>query len=523
MSGKPADPLHWSGPSRSAWTTVNISEAMPNVPTPLTWSFYESGIDRSFFRGFHGMGVISRDELTAARSVDDRSCAIFYGHPALNVAAFRAMAARIPGSSGDAVERQLFGGVRFGPLGERLTRRRYPLIMLRSPALAVNVPGRLLKAHRRVRSWWQRSTASPPRSRAMALLAEAHNMFCAVYDLHFYGTMFAQGAYERLVLLAERAGRPGLETRLVSGYGDIHELSLIADVWHASRGRLSMPSFLAKHGYHAMEGELLCRSWREDPTAAAKLVDRYRGLPDGADPSSAFEVAAEKRAAAEELLVASLPMPSRPAARAALLLSRRYLPCREVGKAAYLLTLDVARAAARAVGEELSRRGVLEDADDVFYFTYDEIVAGLHDHAGAAAFRRARRQEYQALSLPESWRGTPEPSAVAEQARSGGDIRGLPASDGAVEGRARIITDPTAVDLEPGDVMVCTSTDPSWAPVFYQAAGVVIDVGGTLSHGAIVARELGLPCVINTRVATTEIPDGSRVRIDGNTGTVTIL
>jgi pyruvate,water dikinase len=102
-------------------------------------------------------------------------------------------------------------------------------------------------------------------------------------------------------------------------------------------------------------------------------------------------------------------------------------------------------------------------------------------------------------------------------------LHGIGAGPGVAEGIARVLTDPGQDVPDPGEVLVCHTTDPSWASYFLGAAAVVIDIGGPLSHGAIVARELGLPCVINVGDATTRLRSGDRVRVDGVAGTVSIL
>ena len=103
-------------------------------------------------------------------------------------------------------------------------------------------------------------------------------------------------------------------------------------------------------------------------------------------------------------------------------------------------------------------------------------------------------------------------------------IMGLGASHGIAEGDVRVLLDPNdAGDLEPGYVLVCHTTDPSWISYFLLAGAVVIDIGGILSHGAIVARELGIPCVINTLTGTQALQNGDRVRVDGDKGEVEIL
>ena len=103
-------------------------------------------------------------------------------------------------------------------------------------------------------------------------------------------------------------------------------------------------------------------------------------------------------------------------------------------------------------------------------------------------------------------------------------VQGMGGSAGVATGRARIIHDPTKPDaLEPGDILVAPITDPSWTPLFVPAAAVVVDVGATMSHAVIVSRELGIPCVVSATGATSRIPDGAQIRVNGDTGTVTIL
>ena len=102
-------------------------------------------------------------------------------------------------------------------------------------------------------------------------------------------------------------------------------------------------------------------------------------------------------------------------------------------------------------------------------------------------------------------------------------LPGLPVSAGSVEGRARIITDIATPDIEPGDILVTTYTDPSWTPLFINVAGLVTEAGGQMSHGAVIAREYGLPAIVAVRDATRRIRDGQRIRLDGTNGVVTIL
>jgi pyruvate,water dikinase len=141
------------------------------------------------------------------------------------------------------------------------------------------------------------------------------------------------------------------------------------------------------------------------------------------------------------------------------------------------------------------------------------------------AHRRARREHYRTLALPDFWQGVPDPGARLPHdftaPSSPTTLTGLPVSPGTVTATARVIRDPADDTLTAGDVLVCRTTDPSWAGLFYLASAVVIDIGGPMSHGAIVARELGIPCVINVGTATTTIRTGDTVTVDGRAGTVT--
>ncbi|MDT7565342.1 MAG: rifampicin phosphotransferase, partial [Pseudonocardiales bacterium] len=143
--------------------------------------------------------------------------------------------------------------------------------------------------------------------------------------------------------------------------------------------------------------------------------------------------------------------------------------------------------------------------------------------------RRAVYLERRDQRLPDAWCGVPEPIAVAAPgaggpaAPAGTTLTGVGACGGVVEGRARVVADPEKTELDEGDLLVCEATDPSWISLFVVASGVVTDLGGMLSHGAIVARELGIPCVVGTRTGSRQIRDGQRIRVDGARGVVELL
>jgi len=153
-------------------------------------------------------------------------------------------------------------------------------------------------------------------------------------------------------------------------------------------------------------------------------------------------------------------------------------------------------------------------------------VAGDPDKAGLDLRQRAadRRAAY------EYWFNQPTPDAldaqgapVAVEASNGNVLIGMAASPGQVEGRARVVMTPAeAATLQPGDILVTRATDPGWTPVFSLIGGAVLEIGGALSHGAIVAREYGLPAVVNVPQATQRIQDGQIIGVDGTRGQVTL-
>jgi pyruvate,water dikinase len=208
----------------------------------------------------------------------------------------------------------------------------------------------------------------------------------------------------------------------------------------------------------------------------------------------------------------------------------RFIPLRGTGKAAFLQCVDAVRATALRLGQLHAEAGGLNAPDDVFHLTLEELAAPVLP-AGVAdlvAERRALHERYKAFELPEFWEGSPVPfvpeKAVPAAAGETVVVHGIPVTPGVVTGRARVVRDPEIDDgPEAGEILVCRTTDPSWAAVLIISAALVIDIGGPISHGAIVARELGIPCVIGTRDGTTKIADGDLIEVDGSAGTVTVL
>jgi phosphoenolpyruvate synthase/pyruvate phosphate dikinase len=176
----------------------------------------------------------------------------------------------------------------------------------------------------------------------------------------------------------------------------------------------------------------------------------------------------------------------------------------------------------------LVHAGVLREAEDIFYLRFEELHDVVRTHQVDDALIRERRdafRSYQALTPPRVLTSDGEmlTGAYRRDDLAAGALVGLAVSAGTVEGRARVILDVAEADLEPGDILVTAYTDPSWTPLFVAITGLVTEVGGLMTHGAVIAREYGLPAVVGVQHATRLIRDGQRIRVHGTDGYVEIL
>jgi pyruvate,water dikinase len=178
--------------------------------------------------------------------------------------------------------------------------------------------------------------------------------------------------------------------------------------------------------------------------------------------------------------------------------------------------------------DRLVQAGVLREKEDIFYLTFQELHDVARTNEVDDRLIRARKdafRSYEALTPPRVL--TSDGECIAGSYRRDDlparALVGLAVSAGTVEGRARVILDMAQADLEPGDILVTAFTDPSWTPLFVAVKGLVTEVGGLMTHGAVIAREYGLPAVVGVERATSLIRDGQRIRVHGTEGYIEIL
>jgi len=209
-------------------------------------------------------------------------------------------------------------------------------------------------------------------------------------------------------------------------------------------------------------------------------------------------------------------------------LVRTFIGYREYPKYGMVCRYFVYKQALLDQAERLVQADVLREKDDIFYLTFQELHEVVRTNGVDDQLIRQRKdafRSYQALTAPRVL--TSEGEAVAgtygRHDLPTGALVGLPVSAGTIEGRARVILDMAEADLEAGDILVTAYTDPSWTPLFVAISGLVTEVGGLMTHGAVIAREYGLPAVVGVEHATRLIRNGQRIRVHGTDGYVEIL
>ena len=293
-----------------------------------------------------------------------------------------------------------------------------------------------------------------------------------------------------------------------------------------------LANFLRTYGHRAVaEIDLGLPRWSEDPTHLLGALANYLQLTDPAlAPDAQFQRSVEEA----EAMVAEL---TRRATQKSRWLGIRVKFClkrtralagwREKPKYDIVLVFARARKLLWFVGEALARAGQVEAAEDIFFLTPPEARVAL-EGADMRMTIRERRAEYEhelkrhhipRVLLSD---GT-EPTAQTRSTSTADTLlRGTPASAGSVTAQARVILDPTGARLSPGEILVAPSTDPGWTPLFLTASGMVMEMGGAMSNGAVVAREYGIPAVVGVPGATERIVTGQRITVNGSEGTVTL-
>ncbi|MBM0202492.1 phosphoenolpyruvate synthase [Micromonospora sp. STR1s_5] len=301
-----------------------------------------------------------------------------------------------------------------------------------------------------------------------------------------------------------------------------------------AEARAAIEAYLDRYGMRCVgEIDITRPRWSERPsTLVPVLLDNIKLFEPGAARRRFEQGQQQAQQRAQEVLtrLRALPDGQQKADETARMIDRvrTFTGYREYPKYDIISRYFIYKQALLAEAERLVRAGVLTETEDVFYLTFEEFHEVARTHRVDDELIRQRRdafRSYQALTPPRVL--TSDGEAISGAYRRddvpAGALAGVPVSSGTVEGRARVILDMAQADLEAGDILVTAHTDPSWTPLFVGIAGLVTEVGGLMTHGAVIAREYGLPAVVSVLDATRLIRDGQRIRVHGSDGYVEIL
>ena len=556
-------------PDYPDYTLSNIGEVLPGVLTPLTISDLDS-LDYGFVKTNSDFGLLKGIEPASEMTF----LGLFYGRCHLNLSVIKAIAAKVPGGSASEFERRDESESGEAEKTWRPTPANLaalPRMLWREAAKGITTPREAEALAREMDTYLEEAARRdllnmPYRDILEGLEGGREHLFKAM-AMHITISQFALIYHiflSRLTaawlgdvdgMLASRlmTGLQSLESarpstliwdlsRMVTGSGELGHIfaenepgGIMATLEgsgspEAKAFLASLRSFLEEFGYRGVfESETMLPSWEEDPAYVFSMIANYLG----ADPAgSPRELAARQDREREEAL--------REVARRLRGLRRlifdyvlgqaqRYISLREYMKSYLVKGIYQAKKVYRVLATRYSEDGILREADDIYFLTRPEITMLARGEGGGIAWeetiarRRAEYERNKAVVLPQYSRGRPRPLALDELAAEKGSevLEGIGVSPGRVTGRARVISDPRRnAELKPGEILVAPVTDAAWTPLFVTAAATVVDVGGPLSHGSIVAREFGIPCVVNAGNASLLIETGQTITVDGGMGKV---
>ena len=559
------------GHGETVWSNVNVGEALPGVATPFTWSVAGAFSEAGFHRAFAALGCRVPKNTRLVGNVHGR----FY----LNLTQFMRIAAQVPFLDPRTLV-ELGGGWGGEELAAQVGDVSHRGFYTRLPVTATRLVREQLRlddvvkeyetlAERRWRAQSALDLAILPDEGVARRLRDIQGLLEQTGTVMLTCASSALGSHLALKKMLERvapldaermaqsltsgirdveSARPGIGVMHVAGLARRepeaaaaieHESTTGLDAIPEGPTRRALQSFLQLYGDRAIrEAELSTPRWKEDPRPVLRML---RAALRTDARHMAGTIARAKSQGDEEMgkLAAKLNILEQTAVRHLVARAQRAARLRERMRAWVTRVLGMLREAALDGDRRLLRRdpelltdwrtlaengSALANVPSVFFLTIDELVAALRSsHVEIAALVRSRRAEFARDRArpdpPATFVGTPPPLVLPPW---GGEVlRGLPASAGVVEGRARVLLQEDQMDsLQPGEILVVHTTDVGWTPLFLVAAGVVSELGGPLSHAAVVAREFGVPSVVNVAGATHAIRTGDVLRVDGDRGMV---
>jgi pyruvate,water dikinase len=556
-------------------TRGNIGEVFPEVLTPLTYELGVKPAEAGWREAYSMMGIADRRDFDSTEP--PVIIGLYGGYGYLNLSYLRMLGVRAPGSSPEAIDVAFFGEGNPPPYEPKAgdKRRAATVRILRIVLKALSqksMPEPVADSEQVVAEWEARQPdlATASDDVLVRYLHDYRPVFKQVFRNHMITTGTAAIVSGVLSDGATSCGRPGLVTELLGAADGVVSAQYSQDLWKvaqivqrtpavsaafdagvegvgerladvtdADEFRTAFAAFLDRHGHRGPnDWELSSRTWENTPGLAYAAIECMRHSTHDLSPATRVAGDDARRAEAAAQVIPHLKLMDRANFRKALTAAPWWARAREATRDLAIRAHNPTRRSFFELARRAAERGGVENLRDVAMLDpLLELPAYLADPKqwhDRIADRVALRDRFAAAEPPffiTSQSEVPSieeleqhESTVAGAVRPGAVLTGAPGCAGVARGRARVVLDPAdPAGLEPGDVLVAPLTDPAWTPLFLPAAAVVVNVGALMSHAVIVSRELGIPCVVSVESATTRIPDGAMVEVDGVAGTVTVL
>lgn len=542
------------------WTSANVQEILPGLLTPLTITTFQETVPLAYTEDYQELGLLAKGE-------HPQFMGAFYNRAFLNMEATRLVASRVIGMRDDAIEKRYLGGaIEDGWKNElshwktwkhrTLSTPRMLKMFLRIDRQAERAEQATLAMERRIRALDSASLSNEEMEQWRQRLAR---FGAKIARVHLRVTGIAGTGFDGVAELARPVlghDTEGLAPILFTGLQGVESAQIGIDLWGLSRvclaedlaARIESPgfdaldpslptawhtgfnAFIERHGHRGVnEMEASVRTWRWDHGPVLRMVAAYLDIPEDHSPPAVLARQEAERVRLTAEIDANLRPINRRLFRWLLPRAQKWVALRERTKSVLVRASRLADYHIPEIQRRFVAAGIIQRPDDLFFLSTQELGDVLTGRMTTSLDEQVvrRRREYERnryVVLPERFRGRPVPVPPAETAHAGDTLTGTPVSPGVVTGRARVILDPaTDGPLEPGEILVAPVTDAGWTPLFALAAGLVVDMGSALSHGSTVAREYGLPAVVNVRSGTRRIRTGDVITVNGSSGTVLIL
>ena len=559
------------------YTRANAGEVLPSAASPLSQQLcWENGILLGWRDGYIRGGNYTADEFTDG---DPEVAGFFGGYFYINLSNVRMQGVRSPLLSVEQLDLAFFGDhpevppYEPHPLDERPDLVEGIMGHLGWVMTTTSVPD--IDAEKTMTIDLRRNRPDLGAASDADLVARIRTLqplLRKLFDSHTPPSSDSAIAPGILGAVCAALGEPETAMKLLAGIGDVDSAEPSYRMWDLSRavrsskelsaafdagvdgllarlgssGSAEARSFLADFDRFLIdfgsrgpnEWEISADSWETRPEIALAAIDRVRFQSDDESP----RVRQQRKSVERERLTSEIRAKVAPLGEElagqfeGAIVASSQMAIRERSKTNIIRAVNEVRVAVRELGRRHAAAGNLRDAHHVFMLLDSELeafVAGPSSFTSTLASRYADWQRLQTLEPPFFIKNGVVPplskyakKGVSDAARAvaGDVVQGVPGCPGSYVGRARVILDPSDPrDLEPGDVLVAPNTDPAWTPLFMACGAVVVNVGAAISHAIIVSRELGLPCVVSATDATVRIPDGALIRVDGDTGAVTVM